>query len=541
MYSGNELWNKTLVRNMTEKKMTDGSLIQTYSDMPRTPYESFRQTAERMPNKTAIVDDNGTSCSYKNLLDHVTQFSSWLLNEREVKKGDHVAVILFNSIEFCVTYLALNRLGAVVIPLPTKYRKEEVRSLLEKADVNYVISHELFYHYFDGYEAQGVDVTRIPETRDAYALADFCGSLEDTELLDYEAEVLDTDPALLMFTSGTTSRSKGVLLRNYNIMHAIVSYERTLGIGETDKAILPIPIYLVTGLVAVFGLFLHVGGTIYLNRVFDAKRVLSDIRKYEVTFFHASPTVFTLLLTEQHNFPQLPSLRMFACGSSNMPPGKIRMLHQWLPDCEFRTIYGLTETTSPGTVFPMDANDSDYIGSSGIPIPGLCFKITNDLGEEVDAGVQGEVWVKGSNVTEGYYKLETDTIRERWLNTGDIGYFNQDGYLYIVDRRKDMINRGGEKICSFDVENELLCIDDIKDAAVVGIPHELYGEIPVAVVQLCEGSTLTEQEIKQMLRTKMARFKVPEKIVAVDQIPLTENLKTNKRKIREFFIQEGQA
>lgn len=541
MYNGKELWNKCLTNDMIEKKLADGSLILTYPEMPKTPYESFRQTAERIPNKTAIVDDNGKSYSYKTLLDYVDRFTFWLQKEREVKKGWHVAIILFNSVEFCVTYLALNRVGAVVIPLPTKYRKEEVRSLLEKADVDYVISHESFYHYFDGYEDQGVNVTLIPETGDTYALSEFRASIADAELPNDEAAVLDTDPALLMFTSGTTSRSKGVLLRNYNIMHAIVSYERTLGIRETDQAMIPVPIYLVTGLVAVFGLFMHVGGTIYLNRVFEAKRVLSDIRKYGVTFFHASPTVFTLLLAEQQTFPQLPSLRMFACGSSNMPPGKIRMLHHWLPDCEFRTIYGLTETTSPGTVFPMDANSSDYIGSSGVPIPGLSFKVTDANREEVEAGVQGTIWVKGSNVTEGYYKLETDAIQDKWLNTGDIGYFNQDGYLYIVDRQKDMINRGGEKICSFDVENELLCIHDIKDAAVVGIPNELYGEIPVAVVQLCEGSTMTEQDIKIMLRKKMAKFKVPEKIVAVDQIPLTENLKTNKRKIREFFIQEDQA
>lgn len=211
------------------------------------------------------------------------------------------------------------------------------------------------------------------------------------------------------------------------------------------------------------------------------------------------------------------------------------MLHNWLPNCEFRTIYGLTETTSPATVFPIDANESPYIGSSGIPIPGLSFKILDNEGKEVPPGTEGTVWVKGSNITECYYKMETEAIQDHWLDTGDIGYFNESGYIYIVDRRKDMINRGGEKICSFDVENEILNITGVEDAAVVGIPDELYGEVPVAVVKLGKDSLLTEVEIRKILKNKIAGFKIPQKIIKVDSIPVTENMKTDKKYIRQLF------
>ena len=235
----------------------------------------------------------------------------------------------------------------------------------------------------------------------------------------------------------------------------------------------------------------------------------------------------------------LPSLRIFACGSSNMPPGKIKMLKRWLPDCAFRTIYGLTETTSPATVFPTDANESPYIGSSGVPIPGIVFKIVNSDGEEVPDGEKGEVLVKGKNVTSSYYKTQNGAIIDGWLNTGDIGYFNEAGYLYLVDRKKDMINRGGEKICSFDVENELLSIEGVEDTAVVGILDELYGEVPVAVVKLQVAGSLTEAELKSRLKEKIAGYKVPVKIKMVDHIPMTENMKTDKKKIRELFQNQG--
>lgn len=528
MYRGVELWPKAITEDMVSLKISDGETILTYPNLPGSLYESFCQTVRRFTGKTAVVDNWGRTYTYGELKKKTELFSQWLYHKLGVRRGSHVAVMMYNSVEFCVAFLALNRLGAVMIPLPSKYRAGEVRSLMEKSEVEFVICDEKFRDYMEG----GLPVCVVPDGQTGYALE----SLESGRPLDDpEASGTVSDLALLVFTSGTTSRSKGVMIRNCQIMHAIISYERTLGIGEADRAIIPIPIYLITGLIAVFGLMMHVGGTVYLNQFFDARRVLADIRKYEITFFHASPTVFSLLLNHAEEFPELPSLRMFACGSSNMPPGKIRMLHQWLPDCEFRTIYGLTETTSPATVFPMDANQSPYIGSSGIPIPGLSFRIVDGEGREVPDKTQGEILVKGSNITSSYYKLETDAIRDGWLDTGDIGYFNEHGYLYIVDRKKDMINRGGEKVCSFDVENELLGLEGVEDAAVVGIPDELYGEVPAAVVRLKKGSGWSEESLREALKKRIAGYKVPVWILFVDAIPVTENMKTDKKYIRQFL------
>lgn len=540
-YRGKDIWSADITKDMVKESLSEKKTdVWTYPNLPKNMYQSFRKSADRLPDKTAVTDDLGHAYSYKDLGEKVRDFSSWLYTEFGVRRGKHIALMLYNSVEFCVAFLSLNRIGAVVIPLPTKFRCDEVCSLLDKSDVDMIITDVGFHDYFLTYRENGIPVCEVPDGAEGYALERFTS--EETEgVLAEETAAAASDLALLMFTSGTTSRSKGVMIRNYNIMHAIVSYQRTLGISENDRAIIPVPIYLITGLVAVFGLMMCVGGTVYLNKFFDGKRVLADIQRYDITFLHASPTVFTMLLKEKEGFPSLPSLRMFACGSSNMPPGKIRMLHEWLPDCEFRTIYGLTETTSPGTVFPVDANKSPYIGSSGIPIPGLEFKITDENGKELEADMRGAVLVRGTNITEAYYKMETDAIQDGWLDTGDIGYFNKEGYLYIVDRKKDMINRGGEKICSFDVENELSNMEGIADAAVVGIPDDVYGEVPVAVIKLKPGVSVTEEEIRAGLKKRMASYKVPKKMKLVDKIPVTANLKTDKKKIRELFEKESKV
>lgn len=536
MYKGEDLWKKPEIQ-VVKKTLSNGKVITTYPDLPKNIYSSFRATAERHMEKAAVVDDEGRQYSYKKMMEMTDDFSSWLIHEFGVTRRKHVALMLYNSIEFCTTFLSLNRIGAVVVPLPTKFKMEEVHALVEKSDVEFIICDEKFEDYFEKYQ-QNLNICVIPDGKEKYGLETFTSTKDLSVVEEIEEKVTDVDLALMLFTSGTTSMSKGVTIRNYNIMHAVESYHKVLGITEEDKAIIPVPIYLVTGLVAVFGLMIHIGGTVCLNRFFDAKRVLEDINKYGITFFHASPTVFTLILKERKHYPELPMLRMFACGSCNMPPEKIKMLHEWLPKSEFRTIYGLTETTSPGTVFPTDASSSPYIGSSGIPIPGSAYKIVDEEGNEVKDGEQGEILVKGSNITENYYKSKRVALEDEWLHTGDIGWFNTEGYLYIADRKKDMINRGGEKICSYDVENKLLEMNEVEDAAVVGIPDELYGEAPAALIKLKKGTVIEEAEIKEFLKSQMASYKVPQKILFTEDIPLTENMKINKRKVRKMFSEQ---
>lgn len=530
---GNKLWSDFKFPDLVSREINDGNYVETYRGIPDNLYEMLCRTASLYPDKTAIVDNYDRSYTYRDLLDMTDRLASFLYYERGVRRVSHVALLLYCSMEFCTAFFALAKLGAVTVPLPTKYRKNEILSLVDKADLELIICEEEFRHWFEEREPEKRrEILAVPDAGKGYGF----GSLAAKEQMPVECLARYDDQALIVFTSGTTSQSKGAVIRNYNIMHAIVSYQVILKITQEDKTIIPIPIYHITGLVALLGLFVYVGGTIYLHKAFSAKRVLECVRQNGITFLHAAPTVFSLLLQQREQFPSLPSLKSFACGSSNMPKELLRRIYDWIPQIEFHTVYGLTETTSPAAIFPYNVITSPHIGSSGWPIPGTQFRIVDESGAELPAGQVGEILVRGAVVIQNYYKLQSDLINgDGWLRTGDMGYFDEENFLYVVDRKKDMINRGGEKIWCFDVENELYRIDGILEAAVVAIPHEIYGEVAGAVVRLKEGSGLDEESIKKELAENLARYKVPERILVLDAVPQTPNGKIDKKEIRKLF------
>lgn len=533
MFHGTALWKQIISLDMVPYTLDSGKTVETFPNLPENLYAALEKSAERFPHKPAIIDNYDRPSTFADLKEKVDSFSAYLWQKCGITQGSHVAIMFYNSLEFCVAFISLIRLGAVTIPLPTKFKQAEVLSLLEHSDADHILCDEHFYAWFMDYEKKGIPVVSASDAENGYAFEPFADPF-----CTYKSHGGSPDSeALLMFTSGTTSQSKGVIIKNYNMMHAVKAYQLLLGITESDISVIATPIYHVTGLIALLGLFIYTGGTLYLHKFFDADRVLKCVRDNGLTFIHASPTVFSLLLDRADKYPSLPSLKSLACGSSNMPAGKLTKYHKWLPDMKFHTVYGLTETSSPATIFPGDACTSEYIGSSGLPIPGTDFKITDDDGTELPDGQVGEICIRGSVILDSYYKLKTDSLKNGWLGTGDLGYINSAGYLYVVDRKKDMINRGGEKIWSFDVENELYQISGVSDAAVVGVPDEIYGEVACALVKPEPKADLTEQGIKDILAERMAKYKIPARILFTDEIPETPNGKVDKKQIRNIFTE----
>ncbi len=529
MISGNALWGKEITTDMSFQSL-NGKAFYTYESMPSNLYDMLSETADKSPMHIALIDNQGIEYTYISLLKLADQFASYLTDRIKVEKGAHAALMMYNSVEFCVSFLALCKIGAVTVPLPSKYKEAEVVSLADKADLNLILCDENFYNYFSRFEHSGVKIIKSVNSDQGYGFS----HLDLENLPPCKSSGILSDPVMIMFTSGTTSGSKGVLIRNYNMMHAIISYHRILQITEEDKSILATPIYHITGIVALFGLFVYAGGTLYLHRTFNAARVLTCVKDNNVTLLHASPTVFSMLLEERDNFMELPSLKTFACGSSNMAAATLTRLHDWLPHTAFHTVYGLTETTSPATIFPSDACTSPYIGSSGLPIPGVEVKIVAEDKSELPCNEVGEILLRGSVVIDQYYNLpSSDFFEDGWLATGDLGYLNSEHYLYIVDRKKDMINRGGEKIWSFDIENEIGKIPGVLETAVVGAADEKYGEVPVAVVRMSPGYHTSAEEIKAVLKPRLAGFQIPQAIIFVDSIPKTPNDKVDKKYIRD--------
>ena len=531
MLSGLNLWSSYITENMVNIEIGSKQIF-TYPSMHKNLYEILINTAKKHPQKIAVIDDNNKEYSFNQILELVDNFASILKFRFGIKKQSHISLMLHNGIEFYVSLLALSKISAVTVALPTKYSKEEILSLIKKSDTNTIICEEKYANYFEN-----ENNLKIIESKNYNSSYGFDYLYDNNyEYIEIEPEYNLDDKSIIIFTSGTTSQSKGVMLKNYNIMHAIISYSKILNINENDKSIIATPIYNITGIVGLLGLFLYKGGSLYINKKFDDKRFLKCLIDNEITFIHASPTVFTLLLNNINKFQKIKSVKQLVCGSSNISPENIRRLKNMFPNMSFRTVYGLTESSSPATIFPTDATTSEYIGSSGIAIPGLEIKIIDENNNDIGFDEMGEVTLKGTNILENYHNIKTDLIdSEGWLKTGDLGYINKEGYLYIVDRKKDVINRGGEKICSFDIENKIQAIEGVLDAAVVSKIDEKYGEVPVAVVRLANEANLNEEYIKEILKTKLAKYEIPVQIMFVDEMIKTPNGKIDKKSIRKLF------
>jgi long-chain acyl-CoA synthetase len=530
VYNGTELWKKRAAFELVEEKLPSGRVVETFPGLPESLYEAVAGHAERIPEKLAAADDFGHGFTYKGLKEAADRFGAVLKYRFGVKKGDHAALMMYSSMEFVVALLALNKLGAVAVMLPTKYRKKEICALSDRADLKLVICDTDYSSYFEAYRDQLL-LLEYHSSKESFAFT----KMWDGDHWEGAAEGGREDVSVMMFTSGTTSLSKAVMLTNYAYLHAVAVYQKLFAVTEKDSTVIPVPIYMITGLSALLGLLLFSGGTVYLQQFFHAKEVLRCIQDKKVTLIHAAPTVYSLLLAEKEEGWKLGSLRLLACGGGRTSKQMEEKIHEWLPNASFRTVYGMTETASPAAILPENAALSTEPESNGLPIPGIVFKIVDEEGREVSCGQRGEILMRGTNLLQEYYKMDTSAFQDGWLRTGDVGYMTEDGYCYVADRIKDMINRGGEKIVSSDVEKELLEAEGVEEAVVVGIPHPVYGEVPAALIKPVAGCRMEEEELKDFLKTRMAGYKVPVKILAIDKIPLTANGKYDKKYIKTLF------
>lgn len=532
MFTNPECWGREAYEGMCTWEF-DGYQYQIYEESLKLKcmYNVLKQTAEKTPDRVALVDNWGHQCTYRELLEKSDRFAEYLKDVIKVRHGDRVGMLLYNSIELCVMFIAVSKLGAVCVSLPTKFRQEEVHSLVEMAGIAGVICNEEYADWFPEQKKNGCFILPVGNGEKEYGFSRY--EVTKEHYCSCAGELEDT--AIILFTSGTTSRSKGAQLRNFNILHAVIAYQRILHVKPEDKTLTPTPIYHITGMIAIFSLYVYAGACVYLFRKFDPAKIMDTVRKEKITFIHSTPTVFIKLLEEKLPGEKLECITALACGSSSMPVQKIKELHEWMPNMKFHTCYGLTETTSVGSTFPEDAAISPYCGSSGCPAPGLQFAIWDEAGNEVPTGQCGEIVIRGAAILCNYLNMETDLIEDHWLHTGDIGYFNEEGYIWIVDRKKDMINYGGEKVPGFDIENAVYRIPEVKECAVFGVKDEVYGEIVGAAIALHEGKILTNEDVMNYLKPLLAKYKIPKIIEFMDEIPKTENGKINKKYLRKYF------
>jgi long-chain acyl-CoA synthetase len=338
-----------------------------------------------------------------------------------------------------------------------------------------------------------------------------------------------------MYTSGTTGRPKGAMGTHLGIISSNVSFERCMGLRDGDRTLVAVPLFHVTGLIGQFLSMAFVGGTTVIMRTFDAAEAVRLLDAERITYMIAAPTVFTMMRQQPGYRAAGQTLRRVGYGGAPTPPDGIVAMREWLPTATLQNAYGMTETCSPTTVSP-PGEELGRISSVGWPVPIADLRTVDvESGRECEAGEVGELWVHGPMVVPGYWanpEATASSMGDGWLRTGDLAKIDADGYVTVMDRLKDMINRGGEKIYCVEVEDVLCAHPAILEAAVVGVPDAMYGEAVKACVVPRPGAAVDPEDVRRWVAARLAKFKVPREVAVADALPRNPNGKVIKSALR---------
>jgi len=504
--------------------------------------------AEIDPDTTAIIFEN-KDLSYKDLADRVRRLALDL-NAKGVCPGDRVAFLGLNQTSYFETLFAAHCIGAIFIPLNYRLSGPELQYIVNDAQVHTLVVDSYSAPVLSSIQKQLCCTRYIlsfgTETNKTLSDAEplfnsgesFEEIMENSSPIEHLVESKQHDIAIIMYTSGTTGKPKGAMLSHGNLMWNNIQAAFTFSISSDDTSLVCAPLFHVGGLNVTSLSTLMCGGSLVIHRSFDAFEALRDIQRYGVSTLFAAPAMLNLM-ANQESFSQsgLGSLTMIIVGSAPVPPS----LLQTYIDCgiEINQGYGLTET-SPMVSFLTARYTQSKMGSAGKP--GLFgeVKIVGPDGEKLDAGHAGEILYRGANVMLGYWNRPLDTARaidpQGWFHTGDAGYLDQDGFLYISDRIKDMVISGGENVYPAEVESVLYDHPAIKEVAIIGLPHPKWGEAVTAVLALNKNEKLALEELRSFSETKLARYKLPLAMHIVDALPRNPAGKVLKYQLRGQYL-----
>lgn len=487
------------------------------------------QGSHLFPNKAALVFED-KSFSYANLNEMANRVANGL-RELGINQGDRVALFLPNIPEFVISYLGILKLGAITVSLNTMLKASEVEFILNDCTAKILITTEELN--------KQVPSTNLPELEHILIASENTtksGSL--TQLMvnaSTNARAIELDSqeaAVIIYTSGTTGFPKGATLSHGNVISNSHAQKQCCGMTPKDKLLLYLPLFHCFGQNAILNSGLSAGATIILERMFQPDKILKTITSEQVTMFFGVPTVFILLLNKNLDEYNLSSIRYYFAAAAPMP---LEIAQRWHSKYGFviHEGYGLTEA-SPCSTY--NHNFRYKPGSIGSPIDNVEIKIINPDGTDTQIGELGEIIVRGPNVMLGYWNRPEETqsvIQNGWLHTGDIGRIDEEGYIYIVDRLKDMINLSGLKVYPAEVENVIYQHPAVAEVAVYGVPNLLQGEIVKANIRLKPGMEATQADIVAFCSEKMATYKIPRSIKFVDSIPKNPTGKILKKLLRE--------
>ena len=463
------------------------------------------------PKRSAIELVNGESITFQELEERSKQFAGRLA-ALGVDKGQHIGVLSSNSLEMVYTIHALSYLGAVAVMLNIRLTDGELNFQLNDAEVEFLITDQ-------EQTQRNLNVAQMVTYKEI-------AEQDQAETRNFREDIHLDDAFTIMYTSGTTGQPKGVVHTYGNYWWSCIASALNLGLHHNDKWLISLPLFHVSGMSTLMKSAIY-GMPIYLMKKFDETKVHEAIMHDNITIVSVVTVMLQRLMEKlgEDRYPE--TMRCFLLGGGPAP--RILLEKAKAKSIPVFQSYGMTETTSQ--IATLSAEDAlTHIGSAGQALLPAQIKIA----EPAEDGV-GEIIVKGPMVTKGYYKNEEaneESFQNGWLYTGDLGYLDDGGYLYVVDRRTDLIISGGENIYPSEIENALLKIPAIKEAGVTRMEDEMWGHVPVAYVVLQE--PITEEEIIEALHDYLAKYKIPKKIHFVDSLPRNAANKLMRNKLREL-------
>ena len=506
----------------------NGVEMDVYQDRPRTIVEMLAATVAKFGDREALVDDRAR-LTFQELEQRCNNLAG-ALQSYGVKKGDRVAILMSNCWEYVVTYYANARLGAINVLLNWRCAGPELEYMLKDSGAKVLLMGPEFWDTINGIrdkvnslETVFVTGQEIPEGAKPYA--DLLKT-DPGRLIVADSPVTEDDGVAILYTSGTTGVPKGALQTHRNYVANAVNASRLTQADENIRQLIIAPMFHATAINSQTGLGMLKGGCSIIRSAFDPMDTLTKIQEEKITYGAGVATMFWVILnmTPYQDF-DTSSLRKFTFGGSPVPVELFNQMVKAFPTVEFSNVYGLTEATSIST-WNTHQDILRIPESVGPPVPVLQAKIIDPQnGSVLPPREVGEVCIKGPTVVQGYWnkpEANEKTFVDGWVHTGDLGCLDEDGYVYIVDRLKDMIVSGGENIYCIEVENAIMQHPAVMEVAVVGVPDSLMQEAVKAVIFLKPGMTATEEEIIEHCKKHIASYKKP-KYVVFNQEMLPKN------------------
>ncbi len=513
--------------------------------------ERLRRTVEQFGDREAVVvRDQGYRATHDELWDQVSRAARGLM-ARGVEKGDRVGIWAPNRSEWIVIQYATARIGAILVNINPAYKTSELEYALKQSGVSLLVTAQGFRK--NDYVAMIEEVRdRCPELRSVLVLdhewnelLEASSAVSEDELAEREASLDPSDPINIQYTSGTTGFPKGATLSHENILNNGYFVAQRCEYSENDRVCIPVPFYHCFGMVLANLACMTTGAcAVVPGEVFDPAAVLQTVEEERCTSLYGVPTMFIaeLDLPDFDSF-DLSTLRTGIMAGAPCPIETMKHVRSEMHMSEVTICYGMTETSPVSAQTTVDDPVEKRVATVGRVHPHVEVKIVDpETGETVPRGTPGEQYTRGYSVMLGYWRNEEATREaidsEGWMHTGDLALMDDEGYVKIVGRLKDMIIRGGENIYPREVEEYLLTLDGVSDAHVIGVPSARYGEEVMAWVRPKDGSSLTADGLEQACRGKIATVKIPRYWKFVDSFPMTVTGKIQKFKMREISTEE---